>query len=93
MSTTHVAGPQIGFRKLDRAIQRCAVCGEKLDDLRPSRIMVACTRPGDVPTIPSFPEAHLIRVTEGNPKRFEVLGDFRTADLPDDFCLSLVEEP
>lgn len=89
-TTTHVAGPLVGFEKLDRAIQRCAVCGEKLEDMRPSRVMVMSTN-GDN-SIPRFAEAHLIRVSYGeNPKSFIDLGDFREAELPDDFCLKLVE--
>lgn len=89
-TTTHVAGPVVGFAKLDRVIQRCAVCGYKLEDLRPSQIaMVSSDGHND---IPQFPEAHFVRVTEGNPKRFEVLGEFTIADMPEDFCLSLVEE-
>lgn len=90
MSVTHVAGPLIGFRRQDRAIQRCAVCGEKLEDLHPSRIVVMSTDGNN--EIPQFPVAHLVTVTEGNPKRFDVLGPFETTDLPDDFCLALVEE-
>jgi hypothetical protein len=91
MSVTHVAGPAVGFRKLDRFIQRCAVCGAKLEDLRPSRVSMVSTDGRN--DLPQFPEAHLVRVTEGNPRHFEVLGEFTKADLPDDFCLDLVEEP
>ncbi len=91
-TTTHVAGPVVQFGKLDRVIQRCAVCGEKLEDLRPSCIMVASTDEKDR-GIPQFAEAHLIRVTEGNPRGFVDLGDFTKEPLPDDFCLSLVERP
>lgn len=93
MSVTHVVGPLVGFSKLDRVIQRCAVCGEKLEDMRPSCVAVA--RPdGEHGThIPEFPEAHLLRVTEGNPKSFIVLGKFTEGELPDDFCLELVEGP
>lgn len=89
MSTTHVVGPAVQFNKLDRFIQRCAVCGYKLEDLIPSCVMVSST--DDNNDIPCFAEAHLLRVTEGNPKHFEDLGNFTTTDLPDDFCLSLVE--
>lgn len=90
MSTTHVAGPLIGFTKLDRAIQRCAVCGYKLEDLIPSRISIVSTDGNN--DIPQFAIAHLIRVEEGNPKHFSDLGHFATEDLPDDFCLNLVEK-
>ncbi len=89
MSVTHVAGPVVRFNKLDRLIQRCAICGYKLEDLIPSCVLVASINGND--ELPSFEECHLIRVTEGNPKHFEDLGNFVTATLPDDFCLPLVE--
>lgn len=91
MTTTHVVGPQVRFSKLDRVIQRCAVCGEKLDDYRPSRIAIISSD-GDC-SLPSFAEARLLRVTEGTPKSFVDVGDFINDPLPDDFCLKLVEEP
>jgi hypothetical protein len=90
-SVTHVVGPYVVFRALDRIIQRCAICGEKLEDIRPSRVAVVSTNGNN--DLPIFPEGHLIRVTEGNPKEFVILGDFAKGLLPDDFCLSLVEEP
>jgi hypothetical protein len=91
MSVTHVAGPMVGLVKLDRAVQRCALCGYKLEDFRPSRIAVASTA-GAPDQIPQFPERHLIRVSGDNPRHFIVLGDFVDTDLPEDFCLALVEE-
>ena len=91
MSVTHVVGPMIGFKELDRVIQRCAVCGEKLEDYHPSRIAIQITE-GSGACLPMFPEAKLLRVQEGNPKSYTVLGDFETYPLPEDFCLSLVEE-
>lgn len=93
MSVTHVAGPVVIFNKLDRVIQRCAVCGYKLEDLVPSRVAVLSTRGPSDGGLPQFDQAHLIRVTEGNPKHFEDLGNFTEVDLPDDFCLALVERP
>lgn len=89
MTTTHLAGPVVTFGKLDRLIQRCAVCGEKLEDLRPSCVSVMSKNGNN--ELPQFAEAHLIQVTEGNPKRFLDLGDFTQVELPDDFCLRLVE--
>jgi hypothetical protein len=89
MSVTHVAGPSIHLVKLDRLVQRCALCGAKLEDIRPSCIAIASTN-GDR-SLPQFVARHMIRVTEGNPRHFEDLGDFIDADLPDDFCLELVE--
>jgi hypothetical protein len=91
VSTTHVVGPQVVFGKLDRAIQRCAICGEKLDDYRPSRIAIVGTS-GAPSGLPSFGEGRLLRVSDGNPKSFVDVGDFVNDPLPDDFCLSLVEQ-
>jgi hypothetical protein len=90
MTTTHLAGPLVVFSKLDRAIQRCAVCGEVLEDMQPSCISVVSTRSDDH-GLPQFAEAHLIEATEGNPKQFLDLGDFTKVDLPNNFCLALVE--
>jgi hypothetical protein len=42
-------------------------------------------------SIPRFAEAHLIRVEGHFPQTFTDLGSFLTEDLPDDFCLALVE--
>ena len=92
MSVTHVVGPLVVFGKLDRVIQRCAVCGEKLEDLRPSRTMVLRADGEHGTSLPEFPEAHLLTVTEGNPKQFVTGGKFVESELPDDFCLALVEE-
>lgn len=88
MSTTHVAGLVVKFRVLDRVIQRCAVCGEKLEDLRPSRIAVCST---DDRGLPVFGEGRLVEVIDGNPRSFIDCGDFETAELPENFCLALVE--
>lgn len=90
MSVTHVAGPCVIFGKADRLIQRCAVCGYKLEDVHPSRLAFPTT---DERGLPKFGEGRMIQVNEGNPKRFLDVGDFQTGTLPDDFCLSLVEEP
>ena len=85
MSVTHVAGPVVGFTRLDRAIQRCAVCGEVLIDVIPSRMSVPI---GQDTSVPSYAEAHLIRV---DGVMSADLGSFITEELPDDFCLALVE--
>lgn len=92
--TTHVAGPVVYLERLRRIIQRCAVCGEKLEDIRLDNIMVLST-PGAADNGPpsGFAERHLIEVTDGNPRRFLDLGDFtEVATLPENFCLALVEE-
>ena len=91
MTVTHVVGPVVVFSKLDRVIQRCAVCGEKIEDYRPSRIAIVSSDGNN--DLPQFPECKLLRVTEGNPKSFVVVGDFINDPLPDDFCLALVESP
>jgi hypothetical protein len=89
MTTTHLAGPVIHFQ--GRVIQRCAVCGEKLEDYHLNRIAVISTCGNTEP--PHFAEAHCIQVSEGNPKRFLDLGAFTEIEtIPDDFCISLVEE-
>ena len=92
MSTTHIAGPMVGLRKEDIAVQRCALCGEALIRCRPSRMAVPA---GMGPALTQFAQEHLIRVTQGNPTQFADLGRFSdpTVELPDDFCLPLVEMP
>lgn len=85
MSVTHVAGPAVSFTSLDRVIQRCVVCGDVLEDFRPSCVMVVGGGGGGVPV---WPERHLVHVDGA--QRI-VLGDFGNAPLPDDFCLALVE--
>ena len=90
-SVTHVAGPVVSIRSINRAVQRCAMCGEKLAD---SRGQMGCVGPdGEPPEFVHWEERHLIRVTEGNPTHSEDIGDFGdpAIDLPEDFCLSLVE--
>lgn len=89
MSTTHVAGIAIGIKSEDIFIQRCALCGYVLQDLRPSRIMV---QGSDDRGLPEFAVGGLYQITEGNPTSFIHLGDFAKVDeLPSDFCLPLVE--
>lgn len=96
-STTHVAGPWVGFKAEDRLIQRCMVCGEKLIDLKPSCTHVAVPPENQDEKsieryIPTFSPGRMIQVSEGNPKQFLDVGDFKVDPLPDDFCLALVEE-
>lgn len=88
MSTSHVAGIAVGIWSADIFIQRCALCGEVLQDLRPSRLAVP---DGDYRGLPEFKAAGVYRVTQGNPTSFIFLGDFAKIALPDDFCLPLVE--
>lgn len=91
MSVTHVAGPVVTFGKNDRIIQRCACCGESLLDVRPSRVAVQ-SEDGDR-GVGHFAERHLVHVSGQNPKHYVDLGDFIEKDLPEDFCLALVESP
>lgn len=89
MSVTHVAGISIGIKSVDLWIQRCALCGEVLQDLKPSRIFVP---EGEDMKPPEFKVGGLYRITQGNPKSFIFLGDFAEIQrLPDDFCFSLLE--
>lgn len=89
MSITHIAGIAVGIKSVDIWIQRCAMCGEVLQDIYPSRCMIASE---DNRGLPEFKVGSLYRVTEGNPTSFVLLGDFSEIEkLPDDFCLSLVE--
>lgn len=82
-TTTHLAGPVVGFRSLDRVIQRCALCGIALDDYRPS-----CVATSDGAPPPKFAEGNLIRIAEFEGGRHcSDLGDFTTQPLPEDFCL------
>ena len=90
MSATHVAGPVVAFKKLDRVLQRCVVCGYKLLDCHPSRMAVP---EGQDRSLTTFGEADLIQVEEGNPTSYIRVGKFADVDiLPDDFCLALVED-
>lgn len=87
MSVTHVAGPVVTIRSLNRSIQRCAICGEKLRDNLNE--MGPIGPDGKPPAFLHYSEAALIEI-DGN--RTSVVGDFLDCDrLPDDFCLSLVE--
>jgi len=91
MSVTHIAGPCVGFKREDRMIQRCCLCGAVLIDDKPSRMAVP---KGMEDALPHFADGHLIRVTEGNPTQYLDLGRFAdpAVSLPDDFCYPLVEE-
>ena len=92
MSVTHIAGPFVGFKREDRMIQRCSLCGAVLIDSKPSLMAVPA---GMEAALPHFADGHLIQVTEGNPTQYTDLGRFSdpSVSLPDDFCLSLVEHP
>lgn len=90
MSTTHVAGPVVEFKKADRFIQRCMVCGEALIKMIPSRVVFAAVGPlaGEVSKLSHWGIGRLVRI-DGN--YHSDVGDFEKDPLPDDFCLSLVE--
>lgn len=96
MSVTHVAGPVVTIA--GRSIQRCACCGEKLlDNLRE---MAPVGPDGEPAQFLHWPEAGLVRFEDVTKEQERLqltsrkhLGDFQGSDpLPDDFCLSLVEE-
>lgn len=88
MSVTHVAGPPVTIG--ERTVQRCALCGEKLLD---NKNTVAPIGPnGEPPDFPVWRERSLVTVSEGNPTSFILAGDFAAVEeLPEDFCLALVE--
>lgn len=82
-SATHLAGPVVVIN--GRIIQRCAVCGEKLRDNLGEQ---APMKPdGSPPEFHAWEEAALVQVAGNRASRIGSLND----DLPDDFCLALVE--
>ncbi len=85
-TVTHVAGPVVYFKAITRAIQRCAVCGEKLRDNLNEHGPVGPK--GEPPLAFMWTECHFVQV-DGN--RTTDTGDFREGKLPRDFCLALVE--
>lgn len=84
-SVTHIAAPFIIAN--GRTIQRCALCGEKLIDDK------NCAMPlkpdGTADSIGTWEAMRLVRVTVGNPQRWELLPD--SDKLPEDSCLVLIE--
>ena len=87
-STTHVAAPYVALN--GRLIQRCAVCGEKLND---SKNEMAPVRPDGSAQEPlHWPPMRLVRVTHGNPSRWEVLDEPADGKMPDDSCFDLIED-
>ena len=83
-SVTHVAGPLIKVGP--RIVQRCPVCGEKLND---SRDLANAASSDGPPEFLSWVEGALVQFQGA---RQSVVGDFfQVTPLPDDFCLELVE--
>ena len=85
MSVTHVAGPVVKVH--NRVVQRCALCGEKLVDnayaVSPLRL------DGSPPDCCVWAERCLVHCDTG---RMVAGKDFvASEELPDDFCLALVE--
>ena len=73
---THIAGPVV--RIGNRLIQRCALCGDKLLD---------CNMVGRQLNV--WGEGAFVQAGRGE---LNYAGDFLNAsELPDDFCLELVE--
>lgn len=87
-TVTHVAGPVVAIG--NRAVQRCALCGEKLlDNLNQAAPM---NPDGTPPKFCTWEQAALVQFTvDTNPRRELLVGDFRKDILPADFCLRLVE--
>lgn len=77
-TVSHVVGPfvQIG----DRVVQRCALCGEKLADTK---------EPDRLGRVVVWNEGLLVRCQNGI--MFKVGDLLNNDELPDDFCLPLVE--
>ena len=77
-TTTHIVGPYV--RIGNRVIQRCLICGEKLWDVR-GPLAECC-----------WTEGALLVVSEHEMRQ---RGDFLSmrglTQLPDDFCIDLVE--
>lgn len=84
-SVTHLAGPVVTIQ--GRAIQRCAVCGEKLcDNLNMAALL---EEDGSEPIFPVWQEAAFVQM-EGS--RTSQIGSLRRDPIPPDFCLALVEQ-
>lgn len=85
-TTTHLAGPPISI--MERVIQRCAICGEKLCD------NLNCAMPieadGSIPLFPVWRQGDFVQM-EGN--RSSVIGSIfaDSGGIPEDICLDLVE--
>lgn len=90
-SICHVAGPVVAIRSINRAVQRCAMCGEKLADNKNQTGPVGPN--GESPEWSHWAEAHLIRVEGTNPTHYADVGDWRDESIPvpEDFCIDLVE--
>ena len=81
---THLAGPTVVIN--NRAIQRCAICGQKLCD---SKGQMAPLNPdGSAPQFNAFAEKALVQVEAGQPTRYSVIGSLEDGNphWPDDFC-------
>ena len=80
---THLAGPVVAI--IGRAIQRCAVCGQKLADSKGQMGPVGPN--GEQPQFSAWPEKAMVQVESGNPTRYSVIGSLDDDNcLPDDFC-------
>ena len=86
MSVTHIAGPvaEIG----DRKIQRCIVCGEKLEDNFAILSGMVASVGSAPPKFLSWEVGCLVQV-DGN--RRSTLAHDDGTNLPDDSCIDLVE--
>lgn len=86
-SVCHIAGPAITV--CGRIIQRCSLCGEKMVDSK--NVAVALNPDGTTPSVGTWEVGRLVRVTSGQPTRWELLSD-TTGKLPKDSCIELVED-
>lgn len=85
-TVTHIAGVRLTV--CGRVIQRCSLCGFKLCDSL--RVGIPDDPDGTPGKFPTWEPGRLVRFTLGNPRREVMLPD--TGKLPDDSCLSLVED-
>lgn len=93
LSVTHVAGPVVTIRSINRSIQRCAICGAKLrDNLNEHGPL---SQNGEPPEMLVYQEGAMVRLEEIGigMARAQVIGSFmdNSVPMPDDNCLSLVE--
>ena len=91
-TVTHLAGPPVTLMGgINRIIQRCAVCGEKLAD----RDRPILSIPGNE-MLTAYAQGHLVRFyPEKGEGVFVSMGAISKlrAGLPEDFCLKQVEKP
>lgn len=81
---THLAGPCVVIS--GRAIQRCAICGQKLADSKGQDGPVGPN--GEPPRFNAWAEKAFVQVESGNLTRYSVIGSLNDdkKNFPEDFC-------